>query len=61
MNGYVAFYEGKRVEVRAETLYRAKQMAVDLFKPPKRKAHMVSVVLAEKDGVPVGIDPVGLN
>lgn len=61
MNGYIAFYNGKQVEVRAETLYRAKQMALDLLKPPKSQRHMVSVVLAEKDGEPVGINTAGIG
>lgn len=47
MYGYVAFYESKRHELRAESLYAAKQAAVAYFKPPKSKRHMVSVVLAE--------------
>lgn len=51
--GYVAFYNGKRHELYAPSLYAAKLAAVAHFKPPKSKAHMVSVVLAEKDGQPV--------
>jgi|tagenome__1003787_1003787.scaffolds.fasta_scaffold19471065_2 hypothetical protein len=50
MNGYKAFYNGKVSEVYAETLLAAKEKAVALFKPPKSKRHMVSVVLCEKDG-----------
>lgn len=50
MNGYVAFFNGKREEIYAETLYDAKQKAIAIFKPRKKQEHMVSVMLAEKDG-----------
>jgi hypothetical protein len=50
MNGYKAFYSGKEIEVYAETLLAAKQKAVAAFKVRPKKAHMVSVVLCEKDG-----------
>lgn len=50
MNGYVALFNGKRIEVYAETLYEAKQKAFKAFKPRKREERMISVVLAEKDG-----------
>ena len=53
MNGYVFFYNDKRVEVTADTLYAAKLKAVAYFKPPKSKAHMVHGMLAERDGVQV--------
>ena len=50
MNGYKAFYSGKEIEVYAETLYAAKLKAVAAFKASPKKAHMISVVLCEKDG-----------
>lgn len=53
MNGYVAFYNQRRTEVYADSLYEAKELAIAAFKPPKSKRHMVTVVLAEKDGQPV--------
>lgn len=53
MNGYVAFYNGKRHELHAAGLWPAKQAAIAYFKPPKSKQHLVSVVLAELDGKPV--------
>lgn len=56
--GYVAFYNGKRHELYAESLYAAKLKAIDHFKAPKSKQHMVSVVLAEKDGKEVTHNPV---
>lgn len=57
MNGYVAFYNGKRVEVKADTLYAAKQEAVKQLKVRKSQEHMVSVVLAEKNGEQVTHTP----
>jgi len=53
LNGYVAFFNGKRHELDAESLYAAKTAAVAHFKPTKSKAHLVSVVLAEVGGQPV--------
>lgn len=48
MNGYVAFYRGKRIEVQAETSYKAQLKAAELFRT--KKSYEVTVVLAEKDG-----------
>lgn len=53
MNGYIAFYNGKKIEILAKSLYDAKKLAVATFKVSLKKSHMVSVVLAEKDGEPV--------
>jgi hypothetical protein len=50
MNGYKAFYNGKEIDVYALTSYAAQCLAVEKFKAPKSKAHMVSVMLCEKDG-----------
>ena len=50
MNRYVCFYAGKRWECNASSMFDAKEKAVAHFKPPKSKQHMVSAVLAEKDG-----------
>jgi hypothetical protein len=47
MNGYICFYNGKRVEVHADSLYAAKKLAIASFQVPKKKESMVSVVLAE--------------
>ena len=46
--GYVGFYNGKRHELRAPSLYAAKQAMVMHFKAPWSKEHMVSVMLAER-------------
>lgn len=51
MNGYIAFWRGKRIEVYASTSYEAQQKAAALFKA--KKAYEVTVVLAERAGEPV--------
>ena len=50
MNGYIAFYNGKQIEVHADSSYYAQLEAIKVFKPKKSQQHMVHVVLAEKDG-----------
>jgi hypothetical protein len=53
-NGYVAFYNGRQADVYAKTALAAQQKAVEFFKPPKSKRHMVHVGLAERaDGTQV--------
>ena len=49
MHGYKAFFNGKEADVYADSLYGAKLKAIAHFKPRKSQAHMVSVVLCEKD------------
>lgn len=56
--GYVAFYNNQRHELYAKSQYDAKLKAIAHFKAPKSKQHMVSVVLAEKNGEPVIHKPV---
>ncbi|MFK4131985.1 hypothetical protein ACI2KR_06775 [Pseudomonas luteola] len=53
MYGYIAFFNGKRAELYADSLFDAKLKAIAHFKPAKSKQHLVSVMLAEKDGEPV--------
>ena len=48
MHGYIAFFNGKRCEVRADSLYAAKLAAIATLKPRRSQEHMVSVVLAER-------------
>lgn len=50
MNGYVAFYQSKRLEVHAATSYEALQKAIAHFNPPRSKRHLVHVTLAEVNG-----------
>jgi hypothetical protein len=51
MNGYIAFWRGKRVEVYANTSYEAQQKAAAMLKA--KKAYEVTVMLAERAGEPV--------
>jgi hypothetical protein len=53
MNGYVAFYKGKKVEVKSMTSYGASLLAAKAFKA--KKSSDVVVVLAEKEGKPVSV------
>lgn len=55
MNGYIAFYKGRKAEVHADTAYEAQQKAAALFKA--RKSYEVTVVLAEKNGQQVTHTP----
>lgn len=52
-NGYICFYNGKKIEVTAQTSYSAQQIAARKMNVPAKKVHMISVKLAEKDGKPV--------
>lgn len=57
MNGYIAYFKRRRIEIEAETLLEAKQKALAEFKPNKRDATLVAVMLAEKNGKPVIHNP----
>lgn len=48
MNGYIAFYRGRRTEVHADSSYAAQTKAAAFFKA--RKQWEVDVVLVEKPG-----------
>jgi hypothetical protein len=48
MNGYIAYYKNRRIEVLASSSYEAQKKAAAVFKA--RKSYEVEVVLAEKDG-----------
>lgn len=51
--GYIAMYRNEQVEVFANTIFGAKEIAIAYFKPPKSQARMVAVMLCEhydKDG-----------
>lgn len=56
MNGYLAFYKGKQLEVYADSSYAAQQKAAAQFKA--KKSYDVVVVLVEKNGVPASAVPV---
>lgn len=55
MNGYIAIYKGKQIEVYAATSYEAQKLAASQFKA--KKTYDVSVYLCEKDGEQVTHDP----
>lgn len=53
MNGYVCIWNGKRLELYAESAYAAQQMAQKAFQSDTRKkvkSWDISVVLCELDG-----------
>jgi hypothetical protein len=52
MNGYIAIWKGKRIEVHAETSYKAQQLAAKQFGKYAR-SYDITIVLAEKDDQPV--------
>lgn len=56
-NGYKGFFQGKEVDVHADTKLQALQLAREYFKAPKSKQHMVHVELAELGGQQVSIKP----
>ena len=49
-NTYAAFYQGKEVEIFADTLWGAKVKAIAHFKVRKSQEHMVGVILTFIDG-----------
>lgn len=53
MNGYIFFYNGKSIEINADSLYAAKIKAIAVFKPRKSQEHMVHGQLAERNQVQV--------
>jgi len=52
VNGYIAFWKEKRIEVRANTAYAAQEEAAEQF-GKRCKRWDVAVVIAEVDGKPV--------
>lgn len=48
MNGYIAFWRGKQMEVLAATSFEAQRKAAAAFKA--KKAYEVTVILCERDG-----------
>lgn len=49
MNGYIAIWRSKKIEVYAETSYEAQQKAQKEFGKRCKKGYEISVVLAEKN------------
>lgn len=52
---YKAFFEGKTWTYKAASLFHAKELAIEHFKPSKAKRGLIAVVLAD-----VPIDPASL-
>jgi hypothetical protein len=50
MHGYIAFYNGRRHELHADTSLAARDKAAAHFKVKPNRAYMVSVVHAETNG-----------
>ena len=48
--GYISIFNGKKIELYADSLYEAKKKAIRYFRPNKKQEHNVLVVLAEKNG-----------
>lgn len=48
MNGYIAFYRGKRLEVYSDTIYHAQLEAAKIFKA--KKSYDVTIALVELVG-----------
>lgn len=61
MNGYICFYNGKRIEVHANTTLEAIGKCAALLKVPTKKQYMIEAVLAEKNGETVTHDPAELG
>ena len=57
LNGYVCFYNRKRIEVYAKSSYAAQLEARDILKVPASKTYLITVVLAEKNGEQVTHNP----
>ena len=48
LNGYIAFYKGKQIEVRALTSYQAQIKAAAIFKA--KKSYEITIRLTELQG-----------
>lgn len=51
MNGYLAFFKGRKAEIHADTSFEAQKKAAAFFKA--KRSYEVTVVLCEKNGTPV--------
>lgn len=59
-NGYVTHYNGQKHDVWADSMLIAVELGRAHFKPPRSQRHMVTAVLAVKDGKQVTHSTVGL-
>lgn len=53
MNTYVAFYNDKRIDIHANTLWEAQEKAEEVFNAHGKKSWKIHIVLAEVNGQPV--------
>ena len=60
MNVYKAFYNGHEREIMASDLYSAKIAAMHYLRVPLSKKGLLAIVLVEKDGAAVEINPASL-
>ena len=57
MNTYAAFYKGKRIEVEAETQYKAQTKAAEIFKAKKSWQVNVAVMkIGNKEVIHIAVD-----
>lgn len=57
MLDYVAFYNGKRLELQAESSYGAQKKAGEMLRMPEKKWYQIAVVHVVPDGVSPNILP----
>lgn len=50
MNRYTCFYQGKQIEVSAESTLKAQMQAAHSWQVLPHRRHMITVFLAEKNG-----------
>ena len=47
LNEYLGYYQGKQEDIYASSMMEAKAKAINVFNPPKSKAHLVNVHLVK--------------
>ena len=57
MNGYVCFFNGRKVEVYAASSYEAQKKAAQELKVKPNKQYQITVCLAEREGQSVSMAP----
>lgn len=57
MNGYICFFNGRRVEVYAATSYEAQKKAAQEMRVKPNKQYQITVCLAEREGQSVSMAP----
>ena len=49
MNGYIAYYNNKKIDVYADTSYQAQQRAAKVLNVSEKNRYKITVILAEKN------------